>query len=271
MARLERRNYGRGHGYKLDGRKVPSVTGILKAKAKDALVNWAAEETAKAAINRWDELAGMDPIDRYNTLKGARYDVNRAATMRGNEIHLYGAQLAEGKQPDVPVEFLAPVEGYARFLDEWAIDPETVVTEAPCCNTVHRYAGTLDSIAFIGRLGTWAVLDLKSGRGVYNETALQLVGYARCDLWQPKGVKAAKAGEPDSEVPLPDIDTSVSYVAHIGPDSTELLPVETGETEWNQFLYTKAIAAWDKAVEDDPPIGAALRPEDYPMPEATSE
>lgn len=270
MARLSRRNYGRGHGYKLDcdctGRgecvhKIPGVTTILGAKAKNALVQWAADETAKAAVNRWDELSKLDPIDRYKVLAKARYDVQTEAATRGTDIHTYGQALAEGKSPDVPDHLVGPVEGYARALDLW--DIEAIGLEAPCCSTRYRYGGTLDSIARIGRIGVTAMVDLKSGKGVYAETVLQLAGYLGCDLWQP-GKTADGKTDPSSEQSLPDIDRDIAYVLHIGPDSTRLLPVPLTPGDLTQLLWLKEIYRWDKAVESESPIGAALRPEDYP-------
>ena len=57
-APIRRVNRGRGHSYvDANGAKV-----ILKALPKDALINWAANATADAAVNLWDELAaGGEP------------------------------------------------------------------------------------------------------------------------------------------------------------------------------------------------------------------
>lgn len=253
-ARLQRRNYGRGHGYKLDGQKIIGVTTVLGAKAKNALVQWAADETAKAAVNQWDELAQLDPIDRYKRLTKARYETQTAAAVRGTDIHTYGEALAHGRPVKVPDELVGPVEGYARFLDEW--DIAITATEAPCVNTRWRYAGTLDAVGQIGRIGVSALIDLKSGKSVYNETALQLAAYRYCNLWHP-------GGAPDSEEPMPVLEEV--FVAHISPAETRLIPVQAGEAEHQQFLYTLQVALWDKEVADDSPIGAALRPEDYPL------
>jgi hypothetical protein len=260
MARLQRRNYGRGHGYKLDGEKIIGVTTVLKARSAPGLINWSADETAKAAVNRWDELAEMPPADRYQVLLKARYETLTEASTRGTEIHKYGEDLAHGRDTKVPDHLVGPVEGYARFLDLW--DVHVVATEAPCVSTRWWYAGTLDSVAEIGRLGELSLLDLKSGKGVYAEAALQLAGYRYCDLWQP-GKDAAGKIDPASEEPMVEVESV--YVAHIGPDATRLIPVDAGEAEHRQFLYTLQCALWDRAVEDgDSPILAALDPNDCP-------
>ena len=72
--RLERRNYGRGHGYKIDGYKVPGVTTVLgESLPKPALIDWAARTTAAAAVDRWDELGALPPSQRLKALEGARW------------------------------------------------------------------------------------------------------------------------------------------------------------------------------------------------------
>jgi hypothetical protein len=123
-----------------------------------------------------------------------------------------------------------------------------VATETPCASTQWGFAGTADAWAVFGR-GTYAgqrvLLDIKTGRGVYDETALQLTAYARCDLWQPAG--------PDSEAEQPPCDAVV--VAHILTDSVELLPVDAGEQQWRQFQYLLQTHKW---LADGPYIGAAV-------------
>ncbi|WP_293784169.1 hypothetical protein [uncultured Aeromicrobium sp.] len=251
--RLARRNYGRGHGYKIDDRKVLGVTTILSAMPKDALVGWAANTTAEAAVDRWDELSELPPSQRLKELKDARYNVVKAASLRGTKIHDLGEKLAHGKDVEVDDEHRGPVEAYARFLDKWQI--EVIATEAPCGNTRLMYAGTLDSIARIGRLGDAAVmLDLKTGKGIYDDAGLQLEAYARCDIWQPDG--------PESEQPMPEIEAL--YIAHILPDDVRLVPViEDRERLFLQFRYLQQTKQFLDDVKEQPVLGAALQLDDY--------
>lgn len=246
--RLKRRNFGRGHGYQIDGKKVPGVTTVLNTLPKDALINWAARVTAEAAVDRWDELAEMPPAKRLKELTDARWNVTKEAALRGNEIHDLGEKVSHGEDVEVPDAHRGPVEAYARFLDKW--DVEIIATEAPCASTSMMFAGTLDSVARIGKLGDAVVmLDLKTGRGVYESAALQLEAYARCDLWQPNG--------PDSEEPMPEI--TGLYIAHILPDDVHLLPVESDrEGLWAQFQYLLATSDWLAESKDIPPIGAPM-------------
>lgn len=250
--RLRRRNYGRGHGYQIDGQKVMGVTTVLNSLPKDALINWAARVTAEAAVDRWDELGKMPPSQRLKELTDARWNVTQEAALRGTEIHDLGERVSKGEAVDAG-EHQGAVEGYARFLDEWGVD--VLGTEAPCGSTQFMYAGTLDSIAVIEKISPDPVmLDIKTGKGVYESAALQLEAYARCDVWQPDG--------PDSEEPMPEVHGL--YIAHIGADATRLVPViENRDALFAQFRYLHQTALWLAAAKDQPPLGAALNVEEY--------
>jgi hypothetical protein len=250
--RLKRRNYGRGHGYQIDGKKAIGVTSVLNTLPKDALINWAARVTAEAAVDRWDELGALPPAARLKELNDARWNVTKEAALRGTEIHDLGDKLSRGEKVDVPAAPRRPVEAYARFLDKW--DITMLATEAPCANTVLGYAGTLDAHASIGKLGIGrCMLDLKTGRGVYESTALQLVAYDECDIWQPDG--------PESEQPMPD--TEALFVAHILPDDVRLLPIEKDPGLLLQFRYLQQTTKWLAEAKDMPPIGAPLTEGDF--------
>jgi hypothetical protein len=249
MPRLTRRNHGKGHSYQLDGNDVDGVTTVLNGGLpKPALVNWAANVTAETAVERWDELGAMSPIPRYEILKRAPWTTLKAAALRGTEIHNLGDRLAHGLPVDVPPEHVGPVEAYARFLDHW--DITMIGTEAPCANTELNYAGTLDAIGTIGKLRTGPVMiDLKTGKGVYDEAALQVAAYAACDLWQPDG--------PDSEQPFPVIEGL--YIAHILADDVRLIPIVDDPARLLlRFRWVMAIHRWLAEVKDQPALGAPL-------------
>ena len=64
QTRLIRRNYGRGHGYRLDGQKVAGVTTAIDVLSKPALVDWAARTAAERAVNDWDALSALPITER---------------------------------------------------------------------------------------------------------------------------------------------------------------------------------------------------------------
>ena len=250
MARFARRNHGTGHSYRLDGAKIPGVTTVLGVLDKPALKQWAANEAATEAVEHWDELSQLGLLERLERIRYAHKNTLRTASVRGTRIHALGEKVAHGLEVQVPDEYLGPVQAYARFLDRWEI--ETVHTEIPVCHSGYRYGGTADVIATSPRLldGRPFILDVKTGKGVYKETALQLGAYRGCDLALVDG----------AEVPMPETDEQ-GYVAHVRPDDVELLPADAGELSWRTFLHLLAAWRWIEASSDDPPIGRAVWPE----------
>jgi hypothetical protein len=243
--RLVRRNHGRGHSYTVDGAKVPGVTTVTGNLPKTALIDWAGRVTAEYAVDHWDALADEPPSVRLNTLTRARFRASSAAALRGTQIHALGDQVSRGLEVDAG-EHQAEVEAYAAFLDRWGV--HVIATETPVANTTHGYAGTADAWATFDRgplAGARVLLDIKTGRGVYDETALQLTAYRYADIWQTDG--------PASEEPLPEVDAVA--VAHVLTDAVELLPVEAGPEQFRQFQYLLQTTRW---LADGPYIGAAL-------------
>ncbi|MET9313805.1 hypothetical protein ABZX12_18490 [Kribbella sp. NPDC003505] len=249
--RLARRNHGKGHSYRIDGEKAVGVTTALNAISKPALVDWAARVTAEYAVDNWDELHPLPVAQRLTKLKDARWNTVKEAAVRGTRIHDLGEKVSHGVEVEVPDELRGPVEAYARFLDEWQI--EMVATETPVCNTQYKYAGTADGWAHIGRTGQDVLMDIKTGKGVYSEAALQLAAYRYADLWQPDG--------PDSETERGPVEAV--YVAHILPDTVRLLPVVAGPDEWRTFLYALALHRHQELTKEDPLIGEAVFPEAF--------
>lgn len=276
MSRFARTNHGKGHSYTWQGRRMPGVTTAIGAVLdKPALVAWAANQTASYAVDHWDRLTGLPMLDRYEQLKAARFESNRTAVVAGKRIHDLGERLAHGKTVEVPDTLRPQVEAYARFLDEW--DVEVVVTESPAAHSQYRYAGTFDLIAKVGKLdGAQLMLDLKTGKGVYAETALQLTAYRRCDLMlteveQPPGPRGGKRKPLTVEQPMPE--TIGAGVIHIIGDSegsparVDLLPVDTSDDVWRSWLYVLELyRTWVQRSDPKsdvfaPPIGEPIYPE----------
>lgn len=247
-SRLKRRNYGKGHGYQLDGEKIIGVTTAIDVLDKPALRNWYADQAARRAVDEWDRIATMTPSERLDYIKWGPRDKVTAAALRGTEIHALGEKVANGEDVDVPAEHRGPVEAYARFLDRW--DVEMIATETPLCHTEHRYGGTADGWATIGRLGGMPVLlDVKTGRGVYDEVGLQLAAYRYANLCQIDGVEQAP----------PEVERV--FVAHVTPDDVRLVPVIANEQVHRLFLHILYVHKAREAWKDWPLVGSAIQSE----------
>lgn len=245
---FERRDHGRNHSYWLDGRPMPGVTGILNAgKPKPALVNWAATAAATAAVDRWDELAALPVSERLTILRNAPNASRDRAALRGQEIHHLAWQLVTGEEVTVPDEHLGPVQAAARWLDSHHVEP--ILRETPVFNVTHWWAGTLD---LVGRIdGCVWLLDWKTGKGIYDDTALQLAAYAHAEHYL-EGKDVRPWTPPDR-----------CGAIHLTSDAAELRPVDAGEATYLAFRYMAQVAAWGDRVSEARkqgrpwPVGAA--------------
>jgi hypothetical protein len=250
VAPIRRVDTAKGHYYKdATGARVPGVTTLIDGGVpKPALINWAANATIEYAIDRWDELGSQGPALRMKRLQGARYEDKDRAKNRGTEVHRAAERLLAGEPVQVAEEIAGHVEAYARFLDEFKVEP--VHVEFSCVSYKWGYAGTADLCAWVQlpeRGRTLLLMDLKTSRsGIFGETALQLAGYRYADKWIVGGEEI----EP----------VEVTYCAgiHVRGDGYDLIPVEVGEQEHKDFLYAMKIAQF-KARDRDL-IGAPIMP-----------
>jgi len=243
--RFVRRNRGTGHSYTLDGAPVPGVTTVLGVMAKPALVNAAARVAAAYAGDEWSTLAELPTSERVELIAKAHERKWYGKRERGTRIHTFGALLAAGTTVDVPEELAGPVDAYARFLDAWDMEP--VATECPVVHTTYGYAGTFDAIVSSPKLGGVVLLDIKTG-GVFKESALQLAAYRNATHY-------LDAGELET---MPA--TVAAYVAKVGPDDVELVPVAADDQTFAAFLYLLAVYRWNLDYAADA-VGQTVYPE----------
>lgn len=230
VRRVDRVTFGKPTHHYVDGlnQRIPGVTSIIgDGLPKPALVNWAANATAEAAVNRWDELTDLGPADRLKVLKGARYEDRDAAARRGTEVHALAERLMRGEEVTVPDELRGHVESYLRFLDDW--QPEPLHLEATVVNYTHGYAGSLDMIARVP--GVVFLGDLKTNRsGIYGEVALQLAAYRYAEF----------IVTPAGEIPMPQVDAT--YAIHVRADGYDVIPVNTDHAVFDDFRRVAAVA-----------------------------
>lgn len=248
-APIERVDTAKGHYYRdATGQRVPGVTTIIdKGVPKPALINWAANATAEYAVDHWDELADLGPAVRLKTLQGARYAEKDKAARRGTEVHTAAEKLLAGQTVQVPDEIAGHVESYARFMEEFDVEP--VHVEFSCISYRWGYAGTADLCARLtidGRRVT-VLADLKTSRsGVFGDVALQLAAYRYAEVWVVDG----------QEIEPVQVDHCVGI--HVRGDGYDLLPVEAGEQEHRDFLYAMRVGMFADRSRDlvGPPIVA---------------
>jgi hypothetical protein len=186
---------------------------VLKVLAKDALVQWAANTAADYATDHWDDLAPMQPSERRALIAKAPSRARDKAAARGTQIHAWADSLIAGEPVEIPAEHVGTVESFARW---WERSGFTIqATERAVFSDEDEYVGTayagrFDALAAHERWGT-ALIDWKTGRGVYPEFALQLAGYAQAEWHQ---------ADDGTDIPAPPVDTLA--VVHMTPDGAAL-------------------------------------------------
>lgn len=242
VARVETK---RGHYYKDGaGQRIPGVTTILgDGLPKAALINWAANATAEAAINTWDELSDLPPAQRLDRLKRARYETTDKAKRRGTEVHGYAEHLVQGEQvTGIPDELRGHVENYTRFLDGFNVQP--VLVEVVIVNYTHGYAGTLDLVAEIdcptcNQRCVW-LLDVKTNeKGIYAETALQLAAYRYSEFY---------VDNDGNELPM--VDVTHCGAIHLTSDDVTLVPTLSGIEQFKLFRIAAKVREFTKSSDE---------------------
>lgn len=233
----------RAHRYWLDGRPIPGVTTLIgKGLPKPAIPYWAAKQVAEYVADNPEGVnalrdAGRGPM--VAALKEVPWQKRDEAAIRGTDVHDLAERIIHGGQVDVPDHLLAHVEGYAHFLDTFDVEP--ILTETPVASRAHWYAGKLDAVVRMGGQ-TW-LLDWKTSKGVYGETALQTAAYARAEFYD--------TGE--GPTPMPEIERI--GVVHITADGSRLYDLGDIETAHRLFLHVAWVAKqtdWIKGLIGDP-------------------
>lgn len=233
-SRFRRRNYGRNHGYLLDGRRIIGVTTAINLGVpKDALVGWAARTAADYAVSRWEELSSLSSDEKHRAISTAHEQARNFAAVKGTTVHEMGARLVRGELVEgIPDEVAKKVDAYVAWLNKFQVVP--VLVEAAVCNLEHEYGGTLDLVFTSPRFpGRTFLADLKTSKGVYGETALQLEGYARADIFiDPEG----------NEVPMDGLRITDHVVVHIEDSGVRVYEMHSGDEVWSVFQSVLGVA-----------------------------
>jgi hypothetical protein len=213
-----------------------SVTTLLQGEPKPALPYWSVKEGATFAVDNIAEVASLAKTDRdaaIDLIKRAPWRKRDKAANIGSTLpHVIEARTL-GSDPNVPED----VESYIRQFDDWCsvYEPEWEALEVVIWNPDESYAGRLDAIATLGRLGGKRfLLDWKSGSGTYPSHAMQANLYARAPLMfdDRTGIEA----------PMPDIDGAA--IVRISPDGWTFTEVNLSEDIYRAGLYCREMYRW---------------------------
>lgn len=216
-----------------------SVTTIIGGGIpKPALLPWGIKMVAEAAVEATENgyLPGMVAQDRDGAikfLKGTPYAKRDAAADLGTEVHAAVEAYSLGKPMPPWSPLVAPyMLAFEKFLADFA--PTFTATEASVYNRSQQYAGTLDAIATLAlplqESPIIALLDVKTGKGVYPEVGLQLAAYRYAEF----------IGLPDgSEAPMPQVDGGLCL--HLTPEGYRLIEVRADDEVFKAFLFAREV------------------------------
>jgi hypothetical protein len=265
--RVERRNYGKGHGYKIDGEKCQGVTGVMDhAVPKPALVGWAA---GAVAAEIYDDLRSVldDPngelekafyvraIEKQSrdafiaSMKGVPYNERDEAARRGTEVHKLAEELALGKEVNVPEALVGHVDSYLLFEKQW--NPTNVYVELVVGHFLARYMGTLDMLAHLGALRgrplftpdgrdltcrcedeCLSLVDIKTNKsGPFGDTMYQLAAYQNAEFYI----------DSDGNIqPMPEVRHC--FVLWLRADGYDLTPYDITPDDFKAFRHAQVVA-----------------------------
>lgn len=249
-----------------DDLRLWSVTTIIGALDKPALVYWSATETAKAAVRLAGSLPqriseeGEEAVAKY--LAGARFRRpagERSAAELGTAVHAACEEYAlTGRRPEVDDDVRPFFEQFDAWAQEW--QPAYEAAEMTVYNPTYSYAGTTDAILRIA--GQRVIVDYKttaktkdsSGKETrpYSTVALQLAAYRYAEfaaMWRPRRYEHFRRryyllGDEErvTSVPVPEVDGGLCI--HITPEHCRAHPVRCDRDVFRSFLYVLECARW---------------------------
>lgn len=231
------------------GGPYPSVTTILRVLDKPALGNWYKRQVAEAAVYRqadWQQKLPAEAVTWLMSMPDTKRD--NAATL-GSSIHLLADIAARrpqdglgGSEQEKPY-----LEAFQRFLGQEDA-PSVVSSEHAILNLSEGYAGTYDLL--VQWQGDLWLLDVKTGKGVYADYALQLAAYGMAE-------HIAIQGDP-SLYPFPE---PARYgVLHLRPDTYpgdgyKVIEYAITDRERLAFLAALELWRWNKERANDIRLG----------------
>lgn len=244
--------------YNVEGLAVHplSVTTLIKSIAPgSALSSWVDKKLISAALDAYAKTGDQEVALQVG--KQARWSGSEAADF-GTSVHAL-TEKADLKSIGKPQDStpVADQKKAAGFVAQWektrdAFDIQIIAVECTLVNRELGYAGTADRIVVVPALSPDpVVLDIKSGKGIYADVALQCAALANCDeILYNDGTLA----------PIPwKLNRQYGVAAHVRARSCKLIPLDL-EIAWPIFKPLPQLALW--RAEHFDVLGEALLPDE---------
>lgn len=199
-------------------------------------------------------LLSISREDIRRKISGASRRYSRERMDVGSEVHEAIEAFVLGKpRPTITdPEIGAHMDRFGEFLRDF--QPVFEASELTVFNRTESYAGTLDAIIHLD--GDRWLLDIKTGKAVYPEVALQLAMYRHAEFFQ------LRDGE---EHPVPE--TVGGLVLHLRADHCALVPVQCDEPIFKTALHAREIFRWQREISTGV-VQDPLTPPALEMPDA---
>lgn len=159
----------RGGFYWFEGKPYVSVTTALNIIDKPALRYWFGREVYYAMVK--------NPTLAESEALSAPYKLTDKAKARGSLVHsiVETYKASDKKIETIPEEY----KGYANAFYSFVADHKLNILsqENTIVSLKHGYAGTYDIVATLNGTDKIWVLDVKTGKDIYDEAFLQLSAY----------------------------------------------------------------------------------------------
>lgn len=184
----------RGRFYEIEeGISYPSVTNILDAVGKPALIHWAAKEERKSVLecsaNLYEDCPTNPKMSRMAWISTLEHRLGeekqhekllRKAGEIGTQCHqmiewTLRAKLCQTlpSPPQMTEKAMWAFSVFERWAKRVKLTP--ILVEQTVYSRVHGYAGTMDLLAEVE--GVLTLVDFKTGKSVYSEAHLQNAAY----------------------------------------------------------------------------------------------
>lgn len=163
----------------------PSVTNVIGIKEKPAIAWWQTKGALRAA---WEDRAAFSRMQdvevAIKAYQSAAFGSRDKAADLGTDVHAVCEALAGDGPIPAYTDAAAPfVEQFMDAVERLALAP--VEVERSLWSDLLAYGGTFDLVANID--GVRTLLDIKTGKGVYDEAAWQLAALNGCDVYADDG------------------------------------------------------------------------------------
>lgn len=252
--------------YRFQGRDLPSVTTLRRmAGLPYGLAAWQLSKVVERATSETETLTAMlnrpkrprehaDKIDAKRRaeagkwLRAASNEERDAAAALGTAVH---DAASRGLTPDtLPDPFVFVKDGQEVSLDAADIAPRLgwfrdwldrsqatiIASEFQVANLTVGYAGSCDLMVRFPTGAQW-IVDLKTGKGLYAEHALQVLAYRNAEVVFHDDVV-------DERLTAELRRTSGLAVLHLADDGWTFSAFRDTDDLWEAFLGLHAFAMW---------------------------